>query len=190
MACPLVQPYDPLFGVAHTTNLAHTGSLFKRLAQPIKLRNDNLAKTPNLCPAAIRKATTWYQAHLAGKPPNVLLLTNDAENARRAREDGATAQTVYAYVQTRTDKPELLDFVARTGDTGGEEAGPSGEGETGPQAKKRMLYSEVRRLAPGFLVLLQMLGKEARLVAYFDCGFVLCDLRLPFLTETAARVPV
>jgi hypothetical protein len=88
------------------------------------------------------------------------LLTNDAENARKAREDGAAAQTVYAYVQTRTDKPELLDFVARTGDTGGEEAGPSGEEEAGPQAKKRMLYAEVRGFAPGFLVRFQCWGKK------------------------------
>jgi hypothetical protein len=99
---------------------------------------------------------------------------------------------VYAYVQTRTDKPELLDFVARTGDTGGEEAGPSGEGEAGPQAKKRMLYSEVRGRAPGILVLVSMLGIEARFVAYFDCGSVFRGLQLPFLgfhlTETVASV--
>ncbi|GAQ85435.1 Ribonuclease II/R family protein [Klebsormidium nitens] len=96
---------------------------------------------------AIRRATTWYQSHLAGKTPDVLLLTNDADNARRARDEGAAAQTVYAYVQSRTDKPELLDFVARTGDTGGEAAGPSAEGDAGPQAKRRMLYAEHKGMA-------------------------------------------
>ncbi|KAG0616163.1 hypothetical protein M758_5G094800 [Ceratodon purpureus] len=60
---------------------------------------------------AIRVASQWYQHHLGAA--KVLLLTNDNDNRRKAREDGIVAETVDSYVQT-LGKPELLDLVARS----------------------------------------------------------------------------
>ncbi|KAJ7555172.1 hypothetical protein O6H91_05G024900 [Diphasiastrum complanatum] len=61
---------------------------------------------------AIRVASQWYQRHLGGST-KILLLTNDAENRKKAREEGIIAETVQAYVQA-LGKPELLDLVARS----------------------------------------------------------------------------
>jgi hypothetical protein len=41
--------------------------------------------------AAIRVASQWYQHHLGAA--KVLLLTNDNDNRRKAREDGIVAET-------------------------------------------------------------------------------------------------
>lgn len=41
--------------------------------------------------AAIRVASQWYQHHLGAA--KVLLLTNDMDNRREAREDGIVAET-------------------------------------------------------------------------------------------------
>ena len=56
---------------------------------------------------AIRMATKWYQAQL-GDSVEVVLLTNDAENLRLAREDGLSAQRVHEYVRGRPDAAELV----------------------------------------------------------------------------------
>ena len=42
--------------------------------------------------AAIRVATQWYQRHL-GSAVRVLLITNDRENKRKAKEEGILAET-------------------------------------------------------------------------------------------------
>ena len=42
--------------------------------------------------SAIRVATLWYQKHL-GDTSQVLLVTNDRENKRKAIEDGISAET-------------------------------------------------------------------------------------------------
>uniref|UniRef100_A0A7I4B4B4 Uncharacterized protein n=1 Tax=Physcomitrium patens TaxID=3218 RepID=A0A7I4B4B4_PHYPA len=59
---------------------------------------------------AIRVASQWYQHHLGAA--KVVLITNDNDNRRKAREDGIVAETVDSYVQS-LGKPELLDLVAR-----------------------------------------------------------------------------
>lgn len=41
---------------------------------------------------AIRVATQWYQNHL-GKAVQVILVTNDRENKRKALEEGISAET-------------------------------------------------------------------------------------------------
>lgn len=42
--------------------------------------------------AAIRVAARWYQNHLGGQG-NVLLITNDKDNRRKAVEEGLSAET-------------------------------------------------------------------------------------------------
>ncbi|CAO2834115.1 unnamed protein product [Amaranthus hypochondriacus] len=60
---------------------------------------------------AIRVATQWYQRHL-GSVVRVLLITNDRENKRKAKEEGILAETVESYVKS-LDQPSLLDLVAQ-----------------------------------------------------------------------------
>ncbi|CAM6111100.1 unnamed protein product [Calypogeia fissa] len=62
---------------------------------------------------AIRVATGWYQQHL-GPGVKILLVTNDAENRRKALQDGIAAETVQEFVQ-KLGQTDLLDLVARTG---------------------------------------------------------------------------
>ncbi|GAB2254227.1 hypothetical protein Droror1_Dr00022036 [Drosera rotundifolia] len=58
---------------------------------------------------AIRVATLWYQKHLAAAG-QVLLVTNDRENKRKAVEEGISAETVEAYVKS-LGRSELLDLL-------------------------------------------------------------------------------
>ncbi|MQL88528.1 hypothetical protein Taro_021094, partial [Colocasia esculenta] len=58
---------------------------------------------------AIRVATQWYQKHLAGSS-QVLLITNDRENKRKAMEEGLHAETVESYVKS-LGQPNLMDLV-------------------------------------------------------------------------------
>ncbi|KAG7636481.1 Ribonuclease II/R [Arabidopsis thaliana x Arabidopsis arenosa] len=60
---------------------------------------------------AIRVATLWYQKHL-GDTSQVLLVTNDRENKRKATEEGISAETIEAYVKS-LGQPELLDLLAQ-----------------------------------------------------------------------------
>uniref|UniRef100_A0A803LNN6 Exosome complex exonuclease RRP44 homolog A n=1 Tax=Chenopodium quinoa TaxID=63459 RepID=A0A803LNN6_CHEQI len=60
---------------------------------------------------AIRVATQWYQKHL-GSAVQVLLITNDRENKRKANEEGISAETVESYVKS-LGQPELLDLLAQ-----------------------------------------------------------------------------
>ncbi|GAB4847637.1 Exosome complex exonuclease RRP44 A [Ancistrocladus abbreviatus] len=60
---------------------------------------------------AIRVATLWYQNHL-GSDVQVLLLTNDRENKRKADEEGISAETVESYVKS-LGRPELLDLLVQ-----------------------------------------------------------------------------
>ncbi|KAG2323305.1 hypothetical protein Bca4012_058794 [Brassica carinata] len=60
---------------------------------------------------AIRVATLWYQKHL-GDASQVLLVTNDRENKRKATEEGISAETIEAYVRS-IGQPELLDLLAQ-----------------------------------------------------------------------------
>ena len=72
--------------------------------------------TPILLPA-IRTATAWYQSHIerAFGPIfalTVALVTDDADNRRKAAKDGVTVFSVGEYVDRITGHPELHDTVA------------------------------------------------------------------------------
>lgn len=85
---------------------------------------------------AIRVAARWYQRHL-GVNTQVLLITNDRENKRRAIEEGISAETVESYVRS-LGKPDLLDLVvlSSSGDVSMEDV------EDLRPSKKKVIYSE------------------------------------------------
>ena len=81
---------------------------------------------------AIRTAAAWYAEQLAEHGVEVLLLTNDAENLRKAREGGLKAQRVHEYVKQRPDAADLMDVLARApDDEAGQEGGAAGAGGSG-----------------------------------------------------------
>ncbi|KAL3895596.1 MAG: hypothetical protein SGPRY_013475 [Prymnesium sp.] len=85
---------------------------------------------------AIRIATKWYAVQLSGQC-QVVLLTDDRENLRIAREDGIEAERVRSYVKALPNASELLEVLAseREADEGGE-GGESGD-VRGDGKKKR-----------------------------------------------------
>ncbi|KAL3151102.1 hypothetical protein ABBQ38_012969 [Trebouxia sp. C0009 RCD-2024] len=60
---------------------------------------------------AIRVGTAWYAHRLPQM--KIYLLTNDADNRRKALSEHLDAMSVQAYAKLRTDTPELLDLVAQ-----------------------------------------------------------------------------
>ena len=72
---------------------------------------------------AIRAAAKWYDAQLGGAA-RVLLLTNDAENLRRAEADGLKASTIHAYVASLPDGAELAELLAAAPGADGADAAP------------------------------------------------------------------
>ena len=74
---------------------------------------------------AVRKAVTWYRDHLAAiklknkKLPAVVMLSNDRENLRKAKEEGISACSLADYVRQLKDGEQLLDMIPETeeGDT-------------------------------------------------------------------------
>lgn len=65
---------------------------------------------------AIRNAAVWYQHHLnkSFKETNksnvkIVLLTDDADNRRKANEEGILSMTIQDYVKSLTDFPHLQD---------------------------------------------------------------------------------
>eukprot|EP00850_Spirogloea_muscicola_P015313 SM000116S24234 [mRNA] locus=s116:202438:210497:+ [translate_table: standard] len=90
---------------------------------------------------AIRIACQWYQRHL-GDSVKVLLLTNDAENMRKAVSAGQLAQTVYAYVEKLGDA-ELVDIIQKSA-TGEDADGDASmdQHEDAQTSKKTVLYAE------------------------------------------------
>ncbi|XP_010918351.1 exosome complex exonuclease RRP44 homolog A isoform X1 [Elaeis guineensis] len=84
---------------------------------------------------AIRVAARWYQSHLGGSI-QVLLITNDKENKRKAIEEGLSAETVESYVKS-LGQPNLLDLVALpTSEDVGMEV------EDLRPSKRKVIYSE------------------------------------------------
>ncbi|XP_062144128.1 exosome complex exonuclease RRP44 homolog A isoform X2 [Alnus glutinosa] len=59
----------------------------------------------------IRVAAQWYQSHLGGAA-QVLLITNDRENKRKAIEEGISAETIESYVKS-LGRPDLLDLLVQ-----------------------------------------------------------------------------
>ncbi|KAJ1650843.1 exosome catalytic subunit dis3 [Dispira simplex] len=64
---------------------------------------------------AIRRAVQWYVDHLTALNPPVsaLMLTDDADNRRKATEAGIPNSSVVDYFKELVDYPELLDMIAQ-----------------------------------------------------------------------------
>ncbi|KDN52615.1 RNB-domain-containing protein [Tilletiaria anomala UBC 951] len=81
-----------------------------------------IARTPGESPndtndRAIRAAAQWYAAHFRAlsPPAGVMLLSDDADNVRKARQDGIDALSVREYIQAWPDKAQsdqLFDLLA------------------------------------------------------------------------------
>ena len=70
---------------------------------------------------AVRMATAWYEKHLkkavkhsqkAEKAPKVVMLSNDRENVRKAKEEGIEAVSLYGYVESLEGGKRLLDMIS------------------------------------------------------------------------------
>ncbi|WXC55412.1 hypothetical protein SNK03_001365 [Fusarium graminearum] len=65
---------------------------------------------------AVRQAVKWYGEHLAGTKakniPAIVMLSDDRENLRKAREGGLHASSLREYVGSLEDGERLLDMVA------------------------------------------------------------------------------
>ncbi|ROV91262.1 hypothetical protein VPNG_09710 [Cytospora leucostoma] len=64
---------------------------------------------------AVRRAVKWYSEHLAKtkakKVPTVVMLSNDRENLRKAREEGSAACSLGEYVKGLENADELMDMI-------------------------------------------------------------------------------
>lgn len=66
---------------------------------------------------AVRRAVRWYVEHLAQtapkakKMPAVVMLSNDRENLRKAREEGIAAASLAEYVKSLESADELMDMI-------------------------------------------------------------------------------
>ena len=78
---------------------------------------------------AIRTATSWYKIHLSTVNINVLLITDDADNFRKACEEYIETATIKEYVEGMKDSPMLVDKLNRTG-------------SDNPDVNKRFLFPE------------------------------------------------
>ncbi|KAK3330190.1 hypothetical protein B0H66DRAFT_542989 [Apodospora peruviana] len=72
---------------------------------------------------AVRKAAKWYGEHLAhasgakkAAVPAVVMLSNDRDNLRKARQEGIPACSLSEYVKTLKDGERLLDMIPETQD--------------------------------------------------------------------------
>jgi exosome complex exonuclease DIS3/RRP44 len=68
---------------------------------------------------AIRKAATWYANHLKksqkernSKKVKIVLLTDDADNRKKAGDEGIVAFSVRDYVKSLTETPHLQDKLS------------------------------------------------------------------------------
>ncbi|KAJ3297254.1 exosome catalytic subunit dis3 [Borealophlyctis nickersoniae] len=64
---------------------------------------------------AIRVAVNWYNAHLGGAV-GCVLITDDADNRRKAKLETIPVFSVRQYVESMKDHPELIDMVASVAD--------------------------------------------------------------------------
>ncbi|EGR47613.1 uncharacterized protein TRIREDRAFT_122378 [Trichoderma reesei QM6a] len=67
---------------------------------------------------AVRQAVKWYGEHLAltkaARVPAVVMLSDDRENLRKAREQGLQASSLADYVSELEDGDRLLDMIAES----------------------------------------------------------------------------
>ncbi|KAI5466700.1 hypothetical protein BGZ63DRAFT_345438 [Mariannaea sp. PMI_226] len=72
---------------------------------------------------AVRQAVKWYGEHLAQtnaqKVPAVVMLSDDQDNLRKAKEAGIHASSLRNYVSSLDDGERLLDMVAEAQSQGG-----------------------------------------------------------------------
>ncbi|KAK4782897.1 hypothetical protein SAY86_007271 [Trapa natans] len=85
---------------------------------------------------AIRVAAQWYQNHLKGVA-NVLLITNDKENKRKAVEMGISTETIETYIKS-LGRQDLLDLIVRPPS---EDASMEDIEDLRP-SKRRVIYAE------------------------------------------------
>ncbi|CAI5971320.1 unnamed protein product [Closterium sp. NIES-65] len=94
--------------------------------------------------AAIRVAAQWYQQHLGGKVP-VVLITDDKANLAKAVAGGTKAMRVREYVAS-LGSVELMDLVVSAGDGEEAEGGEGGEGDKAAREEEnRGLRTNVSR---------------------------------------------
>ncbi|KAK3310404.1 uncharacterized protein B0T15DRAFT_36852 [Chaetomium strumarium] len=69
---------------------------------------------------AVRKAVAWYNQHLARtgakKVPAVVMLSNDRDNLRKAKQEGIHACSLSEYVRQLKDGDALLDMIPESED--------------------------------------------------------------------------
>lgn len=69
---------------------------------------------------AVRKAVAWYGKHLkqtkVKKVPAVVMLSNDRDNLRKAKDEGILAYSLADYVKQLKDGERLLDMIPETED--------------------------------------------------------------------------
>ncbi|KAK4242373.1 hypothetical protein C8A03DRAFT_11465 [Achaetomium macrosporum] len=69
---------------------------------------------------AVREAVAWYSQHLARtgakKVPAVVMLSNDRDNLRKAKQEGIHACSLSEYVRQLKDGDTLLDMIPETED--------------------------------------------------------------------------
>ncbi|KAG6000345.1 hypothetical protein E4U54_001445 [Claviceps lovelessii] len=72
---------------------------------------------------AVREAVKWYGEHLgrnkAAKVPAIVMLSDDQENLRKAREQNLNAVSLRTYVKSLEGGEKLLDLVAESQSQGG-----------------------------------------------------------------------
>lgn len=105
------------FYVFHNEFRAET-YIKQKVGETVNDRNDR----------AIRVAIMWYRTHLEeslvgtkSRAPQVILLSNDAENGRRARLDKIDHLTLKAYIKLMPNSDELLDMLSSMVDPEGEQ---------------------------------------------------------------------
>ncbi|DBA70092.1 TPA: hypothetical protein ACH3X2_012255 [Trebouxia sp. C0005] len=103
---------------------------------------------------AIRVGTAWYAQRLPQM--KIYLLTNDADNRRKALGEQLDAMSVQAYAKLRTDTPELLDLVAQFGGqdltddpmaVDGQSSAPVANSGNQRGAKRKRVYDEHRPMS-------------------------------------------
>lgn len=98
---------------------------------------------------AIRVAAAWYAARLPSV--RVVLLTDDADNRRKAAEAGIEAMSAAQYARSRAaEAPELPDLVAagRNGDNGDVDAAAEAGGREGARGgKRRRVYEDHKAMS-------------------------------------------
>ena len=64
---------------------------------------------------AIRTAALWYRDHLKPWQIGIVLITDDADNRRKAQEVDLQTISVQKYVEAMNDSPMMIDKLNRTG---------------------------------------------------------------------------